>query len=173
MGGLKDCLNLCRGGQVNIRDVLMACAIKDNISNGARIALVNTMALLDREREQVRFTELKAAFKQTFQPPPPQILFMGKTLVGTMITTIRNEGVAPVPRTALQAGTGTSSHGTSPRTGPGRTVPTLQDLGKTTGQVPHSLASTLVAPLRQIFCWITGHSTAVWVRIPLKKWGVI
>ena len=57
---------LVTGGNVNIRDIFMAQAIKDNISDEAKIAL----ACLDREWEQVRFTEFKAAFMQTFVPPP-------------------------------------------------------------------------------------------------------
>ena len=36
------------------------------------------MALLDREREQVRFTEFKAAFKQTFTTTPPSGTFYGQ-----------------------------------------------------------------------------------------------
>jgi len=44
----------------------MAGAIKDDIQDGFKIALVNTMALLDRDPEQLRFTEFKAAFRQTF-----------------------------------------------------------------------------------------------------------
>ena len=58
---------LVTGGHVSIRNIFMAQAIKDNISDGAKIALVNTMACLDREREQVRFTEFKAAFRQTIR----------------------------------------------------------------------------------------------------------
>ena len=71
IGKIKRLSKLVQGGQVNIRDVLMAGAIRDNISDGSKIALVNTMALLDREREQVRFTEFKSAFKQTFTTTPP------------------------------------------------------------------------------------------------------
>ena len=56
IGKIERLSKLVQEGQVNIHDVLMAGAIKDNISDGAMIALVNTMALLDREREQVRFT---------------------------------------------------------------------------------------------------------------------
>ena len=61
---------LVTGGQVSIRDIFMAQAIKDNIFAGAKIALISTMACLDREREQVRFTEFKAAFRQTFVANP-------------------------------------------------------------------------------------------------------
>ena len=61
---------LVTGGHVSIHDIFMAGAIKDNIHDGSKIALVNTMALLDRDREQVRITEFKAAFRQTFAPPP-------------------------------------------------------------------------------------------------------
>ena len=78
---------LVTGGHVSIRDIFMAGAIKDNISDGAKIALVNTMACLDREREQVRFTEFKSAFRQTFVPPPPQTHFMAK--IPIMITILR------------------------------------------------------------------------------------
>ena len=60
---------LVTGGHVSIRDIFMAGAIKDNIPDGSKIALVNTMVLLDRDCEQVRFTEFKAAFRQTFAPP--------------------------------------------------------------------------------------------------------
>jgi len=70
IGKIERLTKLVQGGKVNIRDVLMACAVKDNISDGAKIALVNTMALIVREREQVRFTEIKSAFKQTFTTTP-------------------------------------------------------------------------------------------------------
>ena len=152
-----------QGGKVNIRDVLMACAIKDNISDGAKIALVNTMALIDREREQVRFTEFKSAFKQTFTTNPSSgTYFEKKTLVGTMIMTIRNIGtVGPVPETATEAGAGTSVNGTSLHIGLGGTVPTPHQLGTTTGQVLHFIASMLGVPVKQTFCWIPGPSAAV------------
>ena len=77
---------LVTGGHVSIRDIFMASAFKDNIPDGSKIALVNTiMALLDRDREQVRFMEFKAALRQTFAAPPPhQTHFMAKTPVGTM-----------------------------------------------------------------------------------------
>ena len=68
---IEKLLKLVTGGHVSIRNIFMAGAIKDNISDGAKIALVNTMACLDREREQVRFTELKAAFRQTYVAPSP------------------------------------------------------------------------------------------------------
>ena len=96
------------------------------------------------------------------QPPPPLVLIMGKTLVGTMIMTIRNVGtVGPVPETATEAGAGTSDNGTSLHIGLGGTVPTPQQLGKTTGQVLHFIASTLGDPVKQTFCWIPGPSAAV------------
>ena len=117
----------------------MAGAIRDNIPDESKIALVNPMALLDREREQVRFTEFKAAFKQTFTTtPPPQAHFMAKTPVGTMIigTIIRNAGVTLTPGTMQRANPRTLDQGISLHTGPGRAVHTLQGLGKaTTGQV--------------------------------------
>ena len=62
---------LVTGGNVSNRNIFMAQAIKDNIFNRAKITLVNTMACLDREREQVWFIEFKAAFRQTFVDPRP------------------------------------------------------------------------------------------------------
>ena len=59
------------GGNVTIKDIFMAQAIKDNIPDGAKIALMNTMAYLDREPDIIRFTEFKSAFKQIFAAPPP------------------------------------------------------------------------------------------------------
>ena len=69
---------LVQGGQVNIRDILMAGAIRDNISPGSQIALVNTMAQKDHEGERVRFTEFKSAFRQTFVATPPSDTFFGQ-----------------------------------------------------------------------------------------------
>ena len=67
------------GGNVTIKDIFMAQAIKDNIPDGAKIALMNTMAYLDREPDIIRFTEFKSEFKQTFAaPPPPMTHFMDK-----------------------------------------------------------------------------------------------
>ena len=59
----------------------MAQAIKDNIPDGAKIALINTMACLDREREIVRFTEFKAAFKQILVAIPPNDTFYGQITI--------------------------------------------------------------------------------------------
>ena len=89
---------LVTGGNVSIRNIFMAQAIKDNISDGAKIALVNTMACLDREREQVRFTEFKTAFRQTFVPTP-WTHFMAKIPVRTTIlrSTLGNAGAATDP----------------------------------------------------------------------------
>ena len=77
----------------------MAQAIKDNISDRTKIALVNTMACLDREREQVRFTEFKAAFRQTCVAPPPWTHFMAKIPERTTIlrNTPGNTGAATDP----------------------------------------------------------------------------
>ena len=125
---------LVTGGQVSIRDIFMAQAIKDNISDGAKIALENTMACLDREHEQVRFTEFKAAFRQTFATPPPQTHIMAKILV--KITILRNitgnAGAAPVPRNARRASPGTSDLGIGPRIMPrtGGTTPTSLPITK-------------------------------------------
>ena len=48
------------GGNVTIKDIFMAQAIKDNIPDGAKIALINTLAYLDRETEIMWFTEFKS-----------------------------------------------------------------------------------------------------------------
>ena len=48
----------------------MALAIKDNIADGGKITLINTLASLDRQSEQTRFTKFKSAFRQTFQSLP-------------------------------------------------------------------------------------------------------
>ena len=82
IGKIERLTKLVQGEKVNIRDVLIACAVKDNISDGAKIALVNTMALIDREREQVRFTEFKSAFKQTFTTTPSSGTYYGKNFGG-------------------------------------------------------------------------------------------
>ena len=124
---------LVTGGQVSIRNIFMAGAIKDNIPDGSKIALVNMMALLDRNREQVRFTEFKAALRQTFAAKIP---------VGTTIlrNTVGNAGAALDPRTGHRVSPGTPDPGTglhiTPR--PGGTTPHLPTgVGtKTTGQVP-------------------------------------
>ena len=70
---IEKMTKLVQGGQVTIRDLLMAGAIRDNIS---QIALVNTMAQKDHEGEWVRFTELKSAFRQTFVATPPLRYFL-------------------------------------------------------------------------------------------------
>ena len=62
---------LVTGGHVSIRNIFMAGAIKDNIPDGSKIALVNTMALLDRDHEQVRFTEFMLLLGKPLPPPPP------------------------------------------------------------------------------------------------------
>ena len=36
------------------------------------IALINTLASLDRQSEQTRFTEFKSTFRQTFSVPPTE-----------------------------------------------------------------------------------------------------
>ena len=131
------------GGNVSIRDIFMAQAITDNISDGAKIALVNTMACLDREREQVRFTEFKAAFRQTLSSPPPWTHFMGKIPVRITIlrNTLGNAGAATDPGNAQRVSPGTSDRGTGPciTLRIGVTTPTSPPASvgpKTAGQVP-------------------------------------
>ena len=50
----------------------MAQTIKDNIPDGGKIALINTLASLDRQSEKMCFTEFKSAFRQTFSVPPTE-----------------------------------------------------------------------------------------------------
>ena len=57
------------GGNVTIRDIFMAQAIKDNI---------NTLANLDRQSEIMCFTEFKSAFRQTFTAPPTETFYEKK-----------------------------------------------------------------------------------------------
>ena len=141
---------LVTGGHVSIHDIYMAGAIKDNIHDGSNIALVNTMALLDRVREQVRFMELKAAFRQTFAPPP-QAHFMAKTPVGTMIlrNMVGNTGATLIPRTSQRVGPGTPDPGIglhiTPRPGGTTQHPPTGVGTKITGQVLRQLASTSMA----------------------------
>ena len=44
------------GGNVTIRDIFMAQAIKDNIPERGKIALINKLANLNRQSEIMRFT---------------------------------------------------------------------------------------------------------------------
>ena len=141
---------LVTGGHVSILDNFMAGAIKDNIPDGSKIALVNTMALLDRDRKQVRF-KFKAAFRQTFATPPPQTHFMAKTPVGTTIlrNTVGNAGAALDLRTGHRVGPGTSNPSIglhiTPRPGGMAPHPPTGVVSQTTGQVLRQLASTLMA----------------------------
>ena len=75
---IEKMTKLVQGGKVNIRDILMAGAIRDNITPGSQIALVNTMAQQDHEGDRVRFTEFKSAFRQTFVATPPHSGAFGK-----------------------------------------------------------------------------------------------
>ena len=77
IGKIEKLAKLVQGGQVTIRDILMAGAIRDNISPGSQIALVNTMAQVDHEGG-VRFSEFKSAFRQTFVANPPSDTFFGQ-----------------------------------------------------------------------------------------------
>ena len=70
MAKIEKLSKLATGGQVSICDIFMAQAIKDNISDGAKIVLENTMACLDRECEQVRF-RVQSCFQANFCCPPP------------------------------------------------------------------------------------------------------
>ena len=65
---------LVSGENVTIREIIMAQAIMDNIPDGGKIALINTLASLDRQSEQTRFTEFKCAFRQTFSVHPTETI---------------------------------------------------------------------------------------------------
>ena len=72
---IKKLSKLVVGGNVTIRDIFMAQPIKDNIPDGGKIALINTLAYLDRESEIMCFTEFKSTFKQTFAATPHETFF--------------------------------------------------------------------------------------------------
>ena len=52
----------------------MALAIKDNIADGRKITLINTLASLDRQSEQTRFTKFKSALPNFSVPPTETFL---------------------------------------------------------------------------------------------------
>ena len=143
IGKIEKLSKLVTGGHVSIHDILMAGAIRDNIPDGSEIALVNTMALLDRDREQVMLTEFKAAFRQTFTTtPPPSDTFYGQNPSRNYDS--RDYSKEHRGRTHSKD-RATSRHkdfdqGISLHTGPGEAVQlTLQGLGiATTGQVLYS-----------------------------------
>ena len=66
---------LVMGANVSIKDIFFAQAIKDNIPEGGRIAFINAMALLDKEMDNTRFIEFKAAFRQSFLTTPSSSTF--------------------------------------------------------------------------------------------------
>ena len=76
MAKIEKLSKLFVGGNVTIRDIFMAQAIKDNIPDGGKIALINTLDSLDRQSEIMCFTEFKFAFRQTFSATPPTETFV-------------------------------------------------------------------------------------------------
>ena len=125
----------------------MAGAIRDNISPGSQIALVNTMAQKDLEGERVRFTEFKSAFRQTFVATPPSDTFFGqnsnKTDYRDYSMDQRSRSLSKEHDRDLEPEGGTTSH----RRG---TVLHHQGLSTTPGQVTLILASTARVPGKQI-----------------------
>ena len=69
IGKIEKLSKLVLGANVTIKDIFMAQAIKDNIPDGGRIALINTLSILDRQSDHMRFIEFKSAFCHTFQSP--------------------------------------------------------------------------------------------------------
>ena len=59
---------LVAGSNVTIRDIFMEKAIKDNIPDVGKIALINILASLDRQSEIMRFTEFKSASPNFISP---------------------------------------------------------------------------------------------------------
>ena len=65
---------------VSIKDIFLAKAIQDNIPEGGKMAMINTMALLDdKESDSRRFTEFKAALRQSFPSPSTHSTFATKS----------------------------------------------------------------------------------------------
>ena len=127
------------GGNVTIRNIFMAQAIKDNIPDMGKIAMINTLAYLDRESEIMRFTEFKSAFKQTFAATLPHETILDRITLGitTLRITVRAEGTGQI------VGPGTPEGSTSPHTRPGPSVldhptdptPAVIEVTQITGQV--------------------------------------
>ena len=149
IGKIEKMAKLVQGGQVTIRDLLMAGAIRDNISPGSQIALVNTMAQKDLEGERVRFTEFKSAFRQTFvATPPPQILFSARIRIRLITETTIGIKEADLALRSVDRGLEPEGGTTSHRRG---TVLHHQGLSTTTpGQVTLILASTARVPGKHI-----------------------
>ena len=54
---------------VSMKDIYFAKAIQENIPEGSRMEMINTMALLDKESDGRQFIEFKAALRQSFPSP--------------------------------------------------------------------------------------------------------
>ena len=61
IGKIEKLSKLVWGANVTIKDIFMAQAIKDNIPDGGRIALINALSILDRQLDHVRFIEFKSS----------------------------------------------------------------------------------------------------------------
>jgi hypothetical protein len=131
------------------------------------------MALLDREHEQVRFTEFKSAFKQTFTTTPPSGTFYGQNPSGNH--DYHNKERRDRTRSKDRA-TGRHRDSRPRNKSPHRPrrdsthSPAFRDKNSRSG---FALASTLMAPVKQISYWILGNSAVAWGRTLSPKWGVI
>ena len=67
MAKIEKLSKLVSGANVTIRDMFMAQAIKDNIPDWGNIALINTLASLDRQSEHV-LPSLCLHFAKLFSP---------------------------------------------------------------------------------------------------------
>ena len=70
IGKIEKLSKLVLGANVTIKDIFMAQAIKDNIPDGGRIALINALSILDRQSDHMHFIKFKSAFRQTFSVTP-------------------------------------------------------------------------------------------------------
>ena len=78
IGKIEKLAKLVQGGQVTIRDILMAGAIRDNISPGSQIALVNTMAQVDHEGSGLGLQNSKVPLGKYLLQTPPSDIFFGQ-----------------------------------------------------------------------------------------------
>ena len=67
------------GANVSIKDIFFAKAIRENIPEGGRMAMINTIALLDKESDGRRFIKFKAALGQSFPSPSTHSTFAARS----------------------------------------------------------------------------------------------
>ena len=68
------------GANVSIKDIFFAKAIQENIPEVGKMAITNTMVLLDKESDVRCFIKFKAALRQSFLPPPLILLLQLKVM---------------------------------------------------------------------------------------------